>query len=119
MMKSISTLTASLSLSFVISASPATLTTDPLTKLPLISSPDPMHLGNEPTVLPDSPVCKSTMKADFYSNVSGKVDVTVAWYATRLSGFRKTYGYGSGRSQDSFYNADGTLMVSITGKPGK
>jgi hypothetical protein len=86
----ISSLVAALAWSFVFLALP-TLTTDPLTKLPVIPSTDPMHLGNEPTEIPQAQVCKSSMKANFYSNVKGDVDVTVDWYATRLTGFKKTH----------------------------
>jgi hypothetical protein len=108
------------SLSFVLSVSSATLTNDPLTGLPLIPATDSrLHLGNEPTKLPDTAMCKSKMQIDFYSVFDTKVSATLAWYATRLPGFKKTHGYASGRSQDTFYNADGTIIVSITGDPGK
>jgi hypothetical protein len=62
-----------------------TLTTDPLTGLPLLpatSSP----LGNEPTRIPDSQVCKSKMQSEFYSVFNSKVSVTLNWYASRLTG---------------------------------
>ncbi len=36
-----------------------------------------------------------------------------------LNGFKKTHAYVNNRSQDTFYNADRTLLVSITGEPGK
>jgi hypothetical protein len=108
------------SLSFVLSVSSATLTSDPLTGLPLIPATDSrLHLGNEPTKLPDSTMCKSKMQIDFYSVFDSKVSATLAWYVARLPGFKKTHGYASGRSQDTFYNADGTIIVSITGDPGK
>lgn len=53
-----------------------------------------------------------------YTGRSGTVSAAVAWYASHLSGFKHLHGMGSGRSQDAFYNAAGTLMVGITGKPG-
>ncbi len=99
---------------------PKLLTSDPLTGLPLYPATDSrLHLGNEPTVLPESTVCKSKMQANFYSIYDSKVDVTVAWYSARLSGFKKTHAYAADRSQDTFYKPDGTLVVSITGSPGK
>jgi hypothetical protein len=52
---------------------------------------------------------------NFYKALSGKVDAAVAWYGSHLVGFKHTHGYGSGRSQDTYYSAAGTLMVSITG----
>ena len=67
----------------------------------------------------DSQVCKSKMQGDFYSSVDSKVDATVAWYAAHLAGFHKAHAYAAGRSQDSFYNDAGTLLVYVTGSPGK
>ena len=37
----------------------------------------------------------------------------------RLQGFKKTHAYAANRSQDTFYNADGILAVSVTGSSGK
>ncbi len=56
---------------------------------------------------------------DVYAVFDSKVDATVACYAAHLNGFKKTDAYVTNRSQDTFYNADRTLMVSITGEPGK
>ena len=101
-------------------ASPAgAVSTDPLTKLPLPSAADPTGILGDPMKLPDVPVCKSTAQMNFYTARRGKVDATVAWYGSRLAGFKHTHGYGSGRSQDTFYNATGTLIVSITGDPAQ
>jgi hypothetical protein len=47
------------------------------------------------------------------------VDATVAWYAAHLAGFHKAHAYASGRSQDAFYNAAGTVVMFVTGSPGK
>jgi hypothetical protein len=113
------TLTVIFSLSFALSAGAATLTTDPLTGLPLDPATDSHHFGNEPMKMRDSQVCKSTMQGDFYSNVDAKVDVTVAWYAAHLAGFHKSHAYAAGRSQDAFYNDAGTMLVYVTGSPGK
>lgn len=96
------------------------LTADPLTGLPLYPATDSrLHLGNQPTQLPESTVCRSKMQGDFYSVYDSKVDATVAWYSSRLSGFKKTHAYAAGRSQDTFYNSDGTMTVSISGTGGK
>ena len=95
-----------------------TLTQDPLTGQPIVPSPDRLHLGSEPTVLPDTKICKSNAKMDFYSPNGIQVNATVAWYAARLTGFKKTHGSHDKRSQDTFYKPDGTMIVSITGEPG-
>lgn len=107
---------------FVLAASGGTklLTADPLTGLPLYPATDSrLHLGNEPTQLPESQVCKSKMQVDFYSVYDSKVNVTLAWYDAHLPGFKKTHAYADNRSQDTYYKTDGTLIVSITGSPGK
>jgi hypothetical protein len=107
-------------LGFVLSAGAATLTSDPLTGLPLIPATDSrLHLGNEPTTIPDSQICNSKMKADFYSVFDSTVNATVAWYAARLPGFHKTHAYATNRSQDAFYNDPGTMVVSVAGEIGK
>jgi len=96
------------------------LTTDPLTGLRLHPATDSrLHLGNEPTQLPESQVCKSKMRVDFYSVYDSKVTATLAWYDAHLPGFEKTHTYAANRSQDTFYNADGILAVSVTGSSGK
>jgi hypothetical protein len=95
-----------------------TLTADPLTGLPIVPSPDRLHLGNEPTVLPQTKICKSNAKMNFYSPNGIQVDATVAWYAQQLHGFKKTHAWANKRSQDTFYKPDGTVIVSITGEPG-
>jgi hypothetical protein len=120
MMKQIPRLTAGLVFSFAALAGSTTLMTDPLTSLPLHPATDTrLHLGNAPTRLPASQICKSTMQSDLYSLFDVKVSATLAWYGTRLSGFHKTHSYSGGRSHDTFYNSDGTLLVSLTGEPGK
>lgn len=105
---------------FSASAGAKLLTTDPLTGLPLYPATDSrLHLGNEPTRLPDATVCKSQMQADFYSVFDSKVDVTLAWYTAHLHDFKRTHAYAADRSQDTFYKADGTVIVSVTGSGGK
>jgi hypothetical protein len=103
-----------------ISSTTKMLTTDPLTGLPIYPATDSrLHLGNEPTRLPESNVCGSKMLADFYSVYDSKVDATLDWYGAHLPGFKKTHAYAANRSQDTFYNAEGTLVVSVTGSSGK
>jgi hypothetical protein len=119
-MKQILKLAAILAISLPALAGSATLTTDPITKLPIIpSTADKMVAGNEPTSLPESQTCKSKTQTNFYSISSGKLGATVAWYETHLPGFHKTRAYHSNRSQISFYNSDGTEVVSISGEQGK
>jgi hypothetical protein len=107
---------AILILSFVLTASGGTklLTTDPLTGLALYPATDSrLHLGNE------SQVCKSKMQVDFYSVYDSKVNATLAWYDAHLPAFKKTHAYAANRSQDTYYKADGTVLVSVTGSPGE
>jgi len=94
-----------------------TLSADPLTKLPLPAGPGSLQVTGDAMSVPDVPVCKSKGQMNFYAGVSGKVDAAIAWYSAHLQGFQHVHGYGFGRSQDTFYNAPGTLIVSITGKP--
>jgi hypothetical protein len=119
-MKQVLNLAAMLVLSFPALAGSATLTTDPLTKLPIIpTTSGGMIGGNDPMQLPETQMCKSKMQANFYTPNSGKLSATVAWYAAHLPGFHKAHAYGVDRTQDTFYNADGTVAVSITGERGK
>ena len=118
-MKCLGIFLAMLGLGCVLSASAETLTSDPLTGLPLDPATDSrLHLGNEPTKIPDTQVCSSKMQANFYM-VYDKVDATVAWYAAHLQGFHKTHTYSNNRSMDKFYNDAGTTVVSVLGSPGK
>jgi hypothetical protein len=59
------------------------------------------------------------MQVDLYSVYDSKVNATVAWYDAHLPGFKKTPAYAANRSQDTFYNADRILAVSVTGSSGK
>lgn len=109
-----------LGLGLALSASAATLTADPLTGLPLYPATDSrLHLGNEPTKIPNSQMCKSQMQGDFYVVYDSRIDATLAWYAAHLAGFHKAHAYSNGRSRDAFYNDAGTPAVIVTGDPGK
>ena len=115
-------LTIALVFCFVVVAGSSTklLTADPLTNLPLHPATDSrLHLGNEPTRLPESNVCGSKMQTDFYAIYDSKVDATLVWYGAHLPGYKKTHAYAANRSQDTFYNPGGTLSVSVTGSSGK
>jgi hypothetical protein len=108
-----------LALAFSSAAGQETLLThDPLTALPLFPATDSrLHLGNEPVHMPNTTICKSKIQSNFYVIYDAKVDATLAWYGAHLSGFKKLHGYAMNRSQDFFYNADGTAIVSVTGSP--
>ncbi len=95
------------------------LSNDPLTGLPLYPGTDSgIHMGNEPVKMPDTPVCKSKKQAVFYKIYKMKTDDAVAWYSSRLSGFKKVSGYDSQRAQIAFSNSDGTILVIVTGEKG-
>jgi hypothetical protein len=106
-----------LALSAIFQASGADSATDPLTRLALPTSGAPLLLGDSPDRYDDVQVCKSKGAMMFYPARRGTVSAAVAWYAAHLRGFRHTHGIDVGRSQDTFYNATGTLTVSITGEP--
>jgi hypothetical protein len=105
---------------FAISLWAVTLTSDPLTGLPLYPATDSrLHLGNEPTKIPDMQICKSKMHANLYAVFDSKLADSVAWYTAHLPGFHKTHAYIDNRSQDKFYNDAGTEVVSVLGEVGK
>lgn len=89
--------------------------TDPLTHLPLFAGAGGSTNGNP---LPPGRVCRSGMKGTFYMLNDPKVTDVVSWYAAHLSGFKKAAGTESKRAQVAFYNADGTILVIVTGDPG-
>jgi hypothetical protein len=94
------------------------LASDPLTKLPLDpASNSRLNLGNAPTVMQPSMVCKSNMQANFYS-VYEPIKETNAWYLAHLKDLKHVHGYSKGRSRDAFYNSGGTMVVTVTGVPG-
>jgi hypothetical protein len=92
-------------------------TTDPLTGLPVPDAASGMKFY-EAIKLDPAQVCKSTQVTNFYSPSVFKTSVAIAWYSAHLKGFAHLHGYGAGRTQDAFVNADGTLDVVITGSPG-
>jgi hypothetical protein len=93
-------------------------TTDSLTGLPLSPATDPgMNLGNEPSPLPASNVCKSKMQGQFYLLNRATTDAVAAWYTQNLKGFKMAKGTAGGRAQIVFYKPDGTVIVILTGGP--
>ena len=95
------------------------LTSDPLTQLPLDpASNSRLNLGNAPTAMHPATICKSSMKANLYS-VYASVNETNAWYMAHLKDLKHAHGYSDGRSRDAFYNSGGTIVVTVTGEPGK
>jgi hypothetical protein len=93
--------------------------TDLLTGLPLYPAVSNRIDPGDPVKLPESHLCKSKMQTDFYSTYDAQMDATVAWCGTNLQGFKKTESYIDGHAHDTFYNADGTMIVSVTGSRGK
>jgi len=91
-------------------------TTDSLTGLPVPDATSGMTFY-EPMQLHAAQVCKSTQATNFYSVNGFKTSAAIAWYAAHLKGFQHLHGYGAGRSQDLFVNADGSLYVTVTGSP--
>jgi hypothetical protein len=91
--------------------------TDSLTGLPLPDAVAGVKLF-KPMQLDPAQVCKSTQVTNFYSPSGFKTSAAIAWYAAHLKGFQHLHGYGAGRTQDAFVNADGTLDVVVTGSPG-
>jgi hypothetical protein len=86
-------------------------TNDPLTGLPLY----PGVTDSNP--LPKATVCKSQMQGDFYIVTGNRVDTVTDWYAKHLNGFKKYHAMTGSRSQDTFFNSDGTQEVTVTGTP--
>jgi hypothetical protein len=95
------------------------LTKDPMTGLPLMPPTEVQkQFGNAPDPLPDSQVCKSKMKGEFYSALGpspegATVADVVAFYAAHLTNFKKV----EGGKQTVFYNADRTILVIVTAGP--
>lgn len=85
---------------------------DPLTGLPLYPG------SGTPTSLPKTKICNCEMKGNFYIVVSGNISAVNHWYADHLPGFRMYHAVTDGRTQDTFFNADGTKEVTITGSRG-
>jgi hypothetical protein len=92
-------------------ASPVNSTKDKITGLPVY--PGVTETGPLPTTV----VCKSQSSGEFFI-VSGKNtrDLT-NWYTAALPGFKKYPAVTDGRTQVTYFSADGTQEVTITGNP--
>jgi hypothetical protein len=90
---------------------PVNSTKDKITGLPVypgVANPNP---------LPTTVVCKSQTSGEFFI-ASGETTRDVAnWYTAALPGFKKFAAVIDGRSQDTYFSADGTQEVTITGRP--
>src|SRR5580692_1778130 len=84
--------------------------TNPLTGLPLPDAASGIKLDS-PMKLKPAQICKSTQTTEFYITSGFKTSAAIAWYSAHLKGFAHLHGYGAGRTQDAFVNADGTLDV--------
>ncbi len=90
-------------------ASPADAVKDKVTGLPVYPG------LNNPSPLPATVLCKSQSSGDFFI-VSGKsTKEVVDWYTTALPGFKKFSAVMGGTSQDTFFSADGTQQITLTG----
>jgi hypothetical protein len=90
--------------------------TDSVTGLPVPDAASGMSLDT-PMKIDPVQVCKSMQTSNFYVVSGAKTSTVIAWYAAHLKGFRHMHAYASGRAQDGFVNADGSLLVGITGSP--
>jgi hypothetical protein len=84
---------------------------DPLTELPLYPGVADSH------PLPKATICKSQMQGAFYIVRGNKVATVTDWYAKHLAGFKRYSAMTDGRSQETFFNVDGTQEVTVTGTP--
>ena len=102
---------AQMSASEADTASPVNSTKDKTTGLPIY--PGVTETGPLPTTV----VCKSQSSGNFFI-VSGKNtrDLT-NWYTAALPGFKKYPAVTDGRTQVTYFSADGTQEVTITGNP--
>ncbi|HEY2712750.1 MAG TPA: hypothetical protein VGI60_09575 [Chthoniobacterales bacterium] len=104
----------------VVSANSAsTEKTDSLTGLPLYPAVSNRVDEGKPVKLPEVTICQSKMETNFYSVYDAKIDATLAWCVAHFQGFKQVHGYSDGRSQNAFYNSDGTILVSVTGSVAK
>ena len=90
-----------------------------LTGLPLCPATSSKWAPADPDKMPEHQICKSQQQTYSYSLNDVKMDAALAWCVANLPGFKKAHGYVNGRAHDTFYNAEGTLAVSITGSQGK
>ena len=92
-------------------ASSVSSTSDSVTSLPVYPG------LTDPNPLPRANICRKAMEGDFYMVMGQKVDVVVDWYVKHLVGFKKYHALTDHRSQDTFFNSEGTQEVTVTGSP--
>ena len=92
-------------------ASSAASANDPVTSLPVY----PGVTDSNP--LPKASICRKAMQGDFYMVMAEKDDVVVGWYSRHLAGYKKYHAITDHRSQDTFFNSDGTQEITVTGSP--
>lgn len=90
-----------------------------LTGLPLDPAFDPRHFGTEHMKIPDTQICKSRMRADFYTIVDSNGQWTVTWYGVRWPASTRPTSMSITDRKTKFYNDAGTLMVLVLGAIGK
>jgi hypothetical protein len=91
-------------------ASPVDAAKDKITGLPVYPG------VNEAAPLPATVLCKSQSSGDFFI-VAGKNTKEVAdWYTAALPGFKKFSAVMGGTSQDTYFSADGTQEITLTGR---
>src|SRR5476651_2555945 len=92
-----------------------------LKKAPAVSTKDtitglPVYPGvTDPIPMPTTVVCKSQTSGSFFKVSGEKTREVVNWYTAALPGFKKFTAVSNGRSQDTYFSADGTHEVTITG----
>jgi hypothetical protein len=86
----------------------ATAASDSLTGLPIYPG------VTDPGSLPESDFCGKRMQKDFYIVMGGRIDGVTKWYASHLAGYHKYHAVTDGRSQDTFFNPNGSTEVTVT-----
>jgi hypothetical protein len=110
--KSLVLLTFITILTFTLPAGAASPANDPVSGLPL---PPDLRASNDAI---DLNICGHPGKANQYLMRSSTVAIEIAWFKAHLAGYKLYHAFWDNRSQDTFYSADGTKGVTITGIPG-
>jgi hypothetical protein len=82
----------------------------------------PVYPGiGSPEALPKATFCGKQMDGSFYIVMNGKgekVTLVAAWYTKHLTSFHVYHANTDGRTQDTFFNREGTKEVTITSSRG-
>jgi hypothetical protein len=74
---------------------------------------------SQPDAMKPQSFCKSQIIMSSSDAIGPlKVQTLVSWYAANLRGSKHFHSSDGGRSQDTFFTADGAGEVTITGTPG-